>query len=653
MKKIQSYAKLTPLRLGTITPLDWLKEQLERSKEGMGGHLDELEPRMIATPYTTKETEPRWGEARKAGWGAEISGNFWNGLIGLAFTLQDPELIAKADRWVSDVLAYQREDGYLGTYTDTDDFYDDYNAWGTSCGMNALLAYYDATGRGEVLDAVYRCMLWFCSNWAGDKKTRYAGVAITSTMAACYRLTGDGRLLTFCEEYYDYLSRNDLFNESLEAMLSDTLHYNANHGSGYVYHISRPAELYAVNGRKKYLDASLKAYEKAKNKVVQKTGGVTCESEYLAPIGCNVETEYCGFAMYNKSLYHLSRITGHPVFADEMERVFFNGAQGARKKDEKAIAYLSSPNQIFATANSSYADGHHQVYAPCVPVACCPVMSVRILPEFIAGTVFSDDEKNLYFAAYAPVNACFDGMTVTLDTAYPFEEQITFRIKADNPVVKTLFFRIPGWCDSAQLSVNDMGQHVKCEPESYAALRREWKDGDAVILSLPMKVMISQVEDSDRSSLRPMAFEYGPLLFALPIPEKWNPYPGSPYTPLPEGWHWYNVTPENAESDLDVYDNMGMRKYLITYNIAADENMRENDIEVVKKEPHGYVWEKSCVRLRIPAYKAPYSYPPYPYKTFEPYCTGGKAFVTDSLTAELVPFGCTALRIAYIPRADI
>ena len=55
---------------------------------------------MIATPYTTRETEPSWGAARKAGWGAEISGNYWNGLIELAYTLDDEELKKKASVWV-------------------------------------------------------------------------------------------------------------------------------------------------------------------------------------------------------------------------------------------------------------------------------------------------------------------------------------------------------------------------------------------------------------------------------------------------------------------------------------------------------------------------------------------------------------------------
>ena len=67
----------------------------------------------------------------------------------------------KAEKWVKAVLRNRRDDGYLGTYREGNDFFDDYNAWGNSCGMNALLDYYDATGDKEVLDAVHGCMLWF------------------------------------------------------------------------------------------------------------------------------------------------------------------------------------------------------------------------------------------------------------------------------------------------------------------------------------------------------------------------------------------------------------------------------------------------------------------------------------------------------------
>ena len=47
----KTHNKLHRLPLGCITAAGWLKEQLQRNKEGMGGHLDELEPDMIATPF--------------------------------------------------------------------------------------------------------------------------------------------------------------------------------------------------------------------------------------------------------------------------------------------------------------------------------------------------------------------------------------------------------------------------------------------------------------------------------------------------------------------------------------------------------------------------------------------------------------------------
>jgi len=76
----------------------------------------------------------------------------------LAFTLDDAALKEKARKWVDGALKNARPDGYLGTYTDSDNLYDDYNAWGTSCGLHALMAYYEATGREDVLEAVHRCL---------------------------------------------------------------------------------------------------------------------------------------------------------------------------------------------------------------------------------------------------------------------------------------------------------------------------------------------------------------------------------------------------------------------------------------------------------------------------------------------------------------
>ena len=53
---MKRYNRLSQLPLGKVNPRGWLLEQLTRNRDGIGGHLPELEPRMIATPYTTRET---------------------------------------------------------------------------------------------------------------------------------------------------------------------------------------------------------------------------------------------------------------------------------------------------------------------------------------------------------------------------------------------------------------------------------------------------------------------------------------------------------------------------------------------------------------------------------------------------------------------
>ena len=92
---MKKYQKLNRFPLGSLQPGRLLKEQLIRNKEGMGGHLDELEPDMIANPFINKTPVKRWEPDDLDGWGGEISANYWTGVIELAYTLKDDELIKK------------------------------------------------------------------------------------------------------------------------------------------------------------------------------------------------------------------------------------------------------------------------------------------------------------------------------------------------------------------------------------------------------------------------------------------------------------------------------------------------------------------------------------------------------------------------------
>ena len=647
---MKTHGRLRALPLGSVHAQGWIKDQLERSKNGMGGHLDELEPDMIANPYINCGTDEAWGDV-KAGWGAEISGNFWYGFVMLAFGLDDPELKAKAERWVNGVLKNQRPDGYMGTYTENDDVQDDYNAWGTNCGMKAMLAYYEATGREDVLEAVHRCMLWFCENWAGNKKTRYAGITLVESMSICYMHTGDKRLLDFANDYIDFLDENDLYLNSRNSFSSPELIYNSHHSAGYASDMWAYAAAYKAGGDERDLFAAENAIDKIERKALGFNGGIPSFSEYLGPVYSSVETEYCTYAFFEAALIHTAEASGNPKYMDLVERIIFNGAQGARKKDERAIAYMSSANQFFATGESCQFINDMQQYAPVYPTSCCPVTSCWVVPDYLRSMAMTDG-RGFYLTAYGPASINCGEFSLTEETAYPFRDTVKFTVSAKAPFKTALNFRIPGWCHAAEFTLNGEKLEAAAKPGSYFEMEREWHDGDEIVLRLPMEVNIRRLDDSNMCARYPMALEYGPLLFSLHIDEDWRAIPGNPRTPLPEGWSWWDVWPKfEYDPRGDIYEQNGLRKFNISWNIAVDERLRPEDVKV-ELCGGGYVWENPQVKLHIPAYKALFACQPYTRKTMEPY-SGPMDVYGDSFEVELVPYGCTNLRLTYIPRAKL
>ena len=647
---MNNFQKLNMIPLGSIKAEGFIKEQMLRGKDGMAGHLYELEPEMIDYPYVKDTHVEAWSKAEQVGWQAEISGNYWSGYIQHAFVLNDKEMITRATKWVDDMLKQQQSDGYLGTYRiEGADKMDDYNAWGSHCAYRGLVAFYEATGRKDVLEALHKALLWFFENWAGDKKTSYGGQAIIESMVLVYNLTGDERLKEFAIDYLEYMGKHDLFSSAYTTMLEKDLEYFSNHAAGLAYNVRFPALVYSVTGTQKYLDASLKRIEDANRINTHIAGGAACVSEYIAPIASTVETEYCSFAFYNESYSHLSYITGDPKFGDMMENVFYNAAQGARKKDEKAIAYLTAPNQIYATQWSSSSAADVQVYAPCYHVACCPVTSVQIVPEFVRGMMLRDNDDNIYVMAYGPCSLDYKGIKIKENTLYPFRNNVVFEINCDKKFAFNL--KIPGWAKSYSVSVNGAEAKIDAK-DGFIKLERDWQNDDKVEISFKAEVEIIHIDDTDYSGKHPLAIRYGALVFSYHIPEEWKPVKGNPMTELPEGWSWWHAVAKFEEADdPDFHHKLGLRRKQFTWNIAVDENLSPADFEIEEIPENGYVWENPPIKLHTHCYKSLLMNAPYQVITHEPF--GKYQKVGEKLPLTLEPYGCTNLRLTYFHLADL
>jgi hypothetical protein len=118
VKKSENYTNnRAPLRqnpylelpLGAIKPQGWLKEMLIRQKNGATGKLDELYPLVM-------NNRNGWLGGDGDQW---ERGPYWiDGLLPLAYILDDQELIAKTKPWVEWALNSQQPDGYFGPAKD-------------------------------------------------------------------------------------------------------------------------------------------------------------------------------------------------------------------------------------------------------------------------------------------------------------------------------------------------------------------------------------------------------------------------------------------------------------------------------------------------------------------------------------------------------
>lgn len=149
---------------------------------------------------------------------------------------------------------------------------------------------------------------------------------------------------------------------------------------------------------------------------------------------------------------------------------------------------------------------------------CCPPNVVRTIAES-AGYAYSLSKNGLWLNLYGGsqlFTTTKDGASIRLteDTRYPWDGQIRISLEKMPRDSFTVYLRIPGWCGKASLTVNDVLINGLV-PGSYAAIRRRWKAGDRIDLSLPMTpqlIAANPLVEADRGQV---AVKRGPLVYCL------------------------------------------------------------------------------------------------------------------------------------------
>ncbi|NLG52259.1 MAG: hypothetical protein GX552_19280 [Chloroflexi bacterium] len=527
---------LIPLPLGAVKPRGWLLDQLRVQANGLTGHLSEFWP----------DVGPENGWLGGPGHAWERGPYYCDGLIPLAYLLDDPALIAQAHRWMNWTLNSAQPNGQFGPARDRD-------WWPRMVMLKVLTSYYEATGDPRVpslMGAYFRyqsraLLARPLSDWGA---ARAADNILT--VQWLYNLTGEPFLLDLAAliarqtNPWDDLQGRYAVGELIPLREFGMFTHVVNNAMG----IKTPAVNWLLTGAPWHKQAARQGIAHLMRHHGQ-PNGIWSGDEHLNGTSPTSGTELCAVAEYMFSLEELVRILGDPFYADTLETLAYNAYPAACKPDMWAHVYDQQVNQVIsniARRNWSNNTDTSNLYGLEPHYGCCTANMHQAWPKFAKSLCMATPDGGLAVVAYGPCVASAlvaDNVpaTLSIETDYPFDGSVHLRLSLPHPTRFPLLLRIPAWAEGAALSLNG---HEEQPPaaESFHRLERVWQDGDELDLRLPMSLRVTTGHEGLVSIYR------GPLLFGLKIGESWRQIGGT----LPHAdWEVYPTTPWNYGLLLD------------------------------------------------------------------------------------------------------
>jgi uncharacterized protein len=480
---------------------------------------------------------------------------------GAAYTLglqPDAQLDRQLDDVIAKIAAAQAPDGYLYTvgqigktaekpiccvgmtrWVDERTSHELYNAGHL---FEAAVAHYEATGKRNLLDVATKEADLLIRVFGPGKNMLVPGhEEVEMGLVKLYRVTGKKDYLELARFFLD--QRGNAKGHELYGP------YNQDHmpvieQSTAVGHAVRAAYLYsgmadvaALTGAEGYVPALDRIWSDVVATKLYVTGGIGAEhegeamgDEFHLP-NRTAYAETCAAianAMWN---YRLFRLHGDAKYIDVLERTAYNAILSGVALSGDQFFYV---NPLASDAKYAFNADNSTGRRPWFRCSCCPPNVARFLASF-GSYVYAQGDDGIYVNLFVGGKTRVDlnGRKVELrqTTEYPWKGDVAISVKPDAESDFALRVRVPGWAreqpvpsdlyrykDGAglpyTLSVN--GQPAKVDlVKGYAVLKRRWKAGDTVQLSLPMPVRRVVSDDRVAANKGRVAIERGPIVYAI------------------------------------------------------------------------------------------------------------------------------------------
>ena len=425
-----------------LRPEGWMRRQLEIQAEGLSGNLDKV-----------------WRDVRDSAWiGGTAEGwervPYWlDGFIPLAYLLDNKDMIERAKKYVDAILAQQKPSGWICPCDE--DKIPGYDSWAVQLISKVLVVYYECSGDERIPEVLYRVL----KNYYDLLKSK----TISLFGWGKYRWFESFIAIGFIWERYpedwvvelakiikeqgaDYASMTELWKTPLNRWTFDT----------HIVNLGMMLKYEAVSCDilgEDYTDVAerlmtvLKAYNGT-------PVGLFTGDECLSGLSPIQGTELCAVAEQMYAYEHLFAYTGDPKWAERLELLAFNALPATISDDMWAHQYLQMSNQIACERfpgkpvfRTNGGEAHLFGLEP--NYGCCTANFNQAWPKF-ALSAFMHSGDTVLSAIPVPSAIKADGLSVSLQTNYPFDNTFAYDAESDKPVC--LKVRVPSFAKNLRVN---------------------------------------------------------------------------------------------------------------------------------------------------------------------------------------------------------
>lgn len=589
-----------------IKPEGWLKRQLEIQAEGLSGNLHKI-----------------WPDIRDSAW---IGGNcegwervpYWlDGFIPLAYLLENDEMIATVKKYIDAILEKQQSDGWICPCEKEKRA--KYDTWATQLICKVLKVYYDCSNDERIPEVIYKVM----KNY--------------------YDLLKNGEIKLFTWGKYrwfeSFISLNFLYEKYKEEWICDLAKIIKKQGFDYnttTENWKKPSHVWKLNTHIVNMTMMLKSEAVSHDllgepytdnaerfrEILDKYNGTAFEGftgdEVLSGIDSTKGTELCAVVEQMYSYEELFAHTGDNKWAERLEVVGFNALPATLSEDMWTHQYVQQVNQIACqktmimapwSTNGPYA--HTFGLEP--NYGCCTANFNQGWPKFALST-FMHNGDTIINAVVLPSVLSDNGVTIKLETNYPFENKMHYYIDAEKDF--EFVIRIPSFAKNFKVN----GEFA------------DVKDLEIAIKSGKTEIEL-EFETTPFLKERPnnlFTLQMGSLLFSVPIgyEKKMREY-----------------TKKGVERKFPYCDYEFIPKTPWSYGFAnADFEVNFNGISDIP-----FSQENPPVTIKGNMQQIEWGLK-FPYRSIARKTPKSTTPVSDIQEIKLCPYGCARLRMTEMPK---